>query len=124
MEVHKHPVSIVRDTDGRFLWLFSVSPACRCCVRFQVFMVVSIRKMALWVMIKSVLLSVFIRILFPEGEGRMFIRNVDNHLPDYAVFTTYTATAYRSQLGTFLCVLYTRRWEEDYHVVRTSTARW
>jgi len=32
-------------------------------------MVVSIRKMALRVMIKSVLLSVFIRILFPEGEG-------------------------------------------------------
>lgn len=50
-------------------------------------MVVSIRKIALWVMIKSVLISVFIRILFPEGEGRMFIRNVDNHLPGYAVFT-------------------------------------
>ena len=75
---------------------------------------------------KSVLLSVFIRILFPEGEGRMFIRNVDNQLPGCAVFTIYV----RSQLGTFLCVLYTRRWElddlweQDYHVVRTSTARW
>jgi hypothetical protein len=50
-------------------------------------MVVSIRKMALWFMTKSVLLSVFIRILFPECEGRMFIQNVDNHLPGYALFT-------------------------------------
>jgi len=45
--------------------------------------------MALWFMIKSVLLPVFIRIFFPEGEGRMFIRNFDNHLPGYAVFTIY-----------------------------------
>jgi len=35
----------------------------------------------------------------------------------------YTATAYLSQLGTFVCVFFTRRWEQDYHVVRTSTSR-
>ena len=106
--------------------VFAFFPACRCCVRFQVLMVVSIRKMAIWVLIKSVLLSVFIRILFPEGGGRMFIRNVDNQLPGCAKFTIYLYCV----LWERFCVLYTRRWElddlweQDYHVVRTSIARW
>jgi hypothetical protein len=94
--------------DGGFLWLFSVFPACRCCVRFQVFMVVSIRKMVLWIMIKCVLLSVFIRIIFPEGESRMFIRNVDNHLPGYAVFTIYRNCIPFPIWNVSMCTLYTQ----------------
>jgi len=77
-------------------------------------MVVSIRKMDLWVMIKSVLLSVFIRIIFPEGEAECSFETL---ITTYQAMrcSPYTATAYHSQLGTFLCVLYTRKWEQDYH---------
>jgi len=71
-------------------------------------MVVSIRKMALWVMIKSLLLSVFIRILFPEVEGRMFIRNVDNHQPGYAVFAIYRYCIPFPIGNVCMCILYTQ----------------
>jgi hypothetical protein len=67
-------------------------------------------------MIKSVLLSVFIKIIFPEGERRMFIRNVDNHLPDYVVFTIYRKCIPFPVGNVSMCTLYTQ--------MGTGLSRW
>ena len=63
--------------------------------------------MVLWVMTECVLLSVFIRILFPKGEGRIFTRNFDNHLAGYAVFTIYLYCIPFPVGDVSNCILYT-----------------